>query len=332
MAQRLSFEERIEIQAGIAADETDASIAHELGRARTTITREITLGGRRRWYRASVANKKACRRARRPKTPKLAANPHLADHVTERMEAGWSPAAIAAGMTRSESKFDPTPRLRCCAETIYRAAYDCGRSGLAPDQWKNLPSRRRRRRKRGRHDQAKRSHVLGNFTPLAARPLIADGRTEVGHWEGDLIMGSYNRSALVTLVDRMSRFTIVGQLADGHDAVSVRDRLAAVFASLPGQHRLTLTWDQGSEMARWAEVQAAVEVSIYFCDPHSPWQRPTNENTNRLLRRFYPKGTDLARIPIDRIVAATRTLNTMPRRSLGWVSPSDVYALSCKHR
>ena len=222
--------------------------------------------------------------AARPKIPVLAADPELAASVRELLKEGWSPHAICAGL-RAEGR-------TVSAETIYRAAYDhSGSSGLPEGSWRCLPRRRRRRKPRGRCTT--KPSPLGDFRPVCERPAAAGDRSGPGHWEGDLIIGAGNRSAVATLVERLSRQTLTVALPDGYDAHRTADAVAGALSRQPRHMVKTLTWDQGREMARWQHVENATGAKVYFCEPRSPWQRPTNEQTNGLLRRWLPKGTDL---------------------------------------
>ena len=236
----------------------------------------------------------------------------------------WSPQAISADL-RAQGLF-------VCAETIYRACYDrTGRRGLAARSWTRLPRQHRRRKPRGRTEQAKRS-ALGEFRPLAERPAKADTRAEPGHWEGDLIIGKANRTAVATLVERTSRHTLVVPLPGGYSAPATARAVSAALARQPSHMVKTLTWDQGREMARWADIEKNLAIEVYFCEPRSPWQRPTNEQTNGLLRRWLPKSTDLNIGPV-RLAIIEDHLNTMPRRIHNWNSAQTAYtALSCNHR
>ena len=236
----------------------------------------------------------------------------------------WSPPPISADL-RAQGLF-------VCAETIYRACYDrTGRRGLAARSWAHLPRQHRRRKPRGRTEQAKRS-ALGEFRPLAGRPAKAAARAEPGHWEGDLIIAKANRTAVATLVERTSRHTLVVPLPDGYSAPATARAVTAALARQPPDMVKTLTWDQGREMARWADIEKNLGIEVYFCEPRSPWQRPTNEQTNGLLRRWLPKSTDLDIGPV-RLAIIEDHLNTMPRRIHNWDSAQTAYtALSCNHR
>ncbi|MFH1331439.1 MAG: IS30 family transposase [Actinomycetota bacterium] len=325
--RRLCLQERVWIEVGIGRGESDEEIAVGLGRHRSTIWREVTAvaGADRLGYRAADAQRQAGRNARRPKTPKLSAHPGLAEKVASKLAARWSPHAIAAWLQRVGEK------VRVCAETIYRAVYaNTIGWGLEAGCWRLLPSARRRRRHRSRVEQARRANQLGNIRSVHTRPAGAGDRSEAGHWEGDLIMGAANRSAVVTLAERVSRLVLVGDLPEGHGAESTLACLLECFDQVPSHLRRSLTWDQGREMTEWQQLEDGIGIPVYFCDPHSPWQRPTNENTNRQLRRWLPKGIDLAQTPVARLLEITHNLNTMPRRLHQWASAADRYHDLCR--
>ena len=284
MAQRLSRDERARVEAMVTAGVSVAESARRLERDPSTIHRELARNRGGVGYDAEAAHAAAAARARRPKTPKLAADPVLAGSVSALLAHRMSPHAICA-LLRCEG-------TRVSAETIYRACYDAtGRRGLPEGSWRLLPRRCRRRKPQGRH--AQRRSPLGDFRPISERPAAVEDRREAGHWEGDLIIGKNNRSAAVTLTERLSRQTLLAALPSGYDAPSVASAVAAALARQTRHLVRTLTWDQGREMARWADIETALGAKVYFCDPRSPWQRPTNEQTNGLLRRWLPKGTDL---------------------------------------
>ena len=300
---RLTLQDRVEIQCGIARGECDGVIAGVIAKARTTVLREVRLSGGRAKYQAEAADARARCCAQRAKTPLLVADPGLAADVEAGLAKRWSPAAIAMGSGG-----------RICAETIYQAVYAGTRGPLSPQACCRLVSKRRHRRPRRPAETARRANVLGPIRPVTSRPPGA-GLRHVGHWEGDLILGAKNRSAIVTLACRASRLTLLADLPEGHTAEQVTAALVELFDRVPAHLRSTLTWDQGREMAGWAVTERLVEnLTIFFCDPHSPWQRPTNEHTNGMLRRWLPKGTNLAvhtRADLDHIET---NINTMPRR------------------
>jgi IS30 family transposase len=242
--------------------------------------------------------------------------------VADRLEKRWSPEQIGQAL---RAEFPGDPRRHLVHETIYQAVYRPELGGLRRDLPRVLRAGRRRRRPRRRAD-ARRPGALTGMTMISERPAEADGRSQAGHWEGDLITGAGNRSAIGTLVDRASRFTILVHLpSPRHTAEAVRDALVAALAVLPGQLRRSLTWDQGKEMARHAEIAQALGMPVFFCDPHSPWQRPTNEN-NGLLRQYFPKGSDLRAHGPDRLAEVAAELNDRPRKTLGWDTPASLLA------
>ena len=327
MAQRLAFEERAAIEAMTSEGLSAERVARALGRDASTVRREVARGGGRGCYCALGAQADADAKASRPKGCKLAEDPVLAAEVAEMMASGFSPHAIA-GRFRAEGR---PPSQRVCAETIYSACYDPGGGrGLAACSWRELVRGRRRRKPRSRCEQAKRG-PLGECRPLRERPAAAGGREEAGHWEGDLIIGARNRSAVVTLVERTSRLTLLGALDGRYSADKVAAAVTAAFARVPAHMAKTLTWDRGSEMARWPRVEADTGLDVYFCEPHSPWQRPTNEQNNSVLRRWLPKSTDLD-VGQARLWAIEDKINTMPRRLHHWHSAEDRYtALAGNH-
>ena len=323
MAQRLCFEERARIEALNGAGFNASEIAVSLGRHPTTVQRELARGGGVWRYEAEAAQRGCVARAARPKTPKLAADAVLAAEVAGRLKARWSPHAISADVK--------TFGHSVSAETIYRACYaNTAGSGLKAGSWKKLPRQRRRRRRRSRCEQAKRS-PLGLYRPLSARPAAASDRSEPGHWEGDLIIGARNATAAVTLVERLSRYTLIAALDDGYDADRTAAAVTAALSRQPDHLVKTLTWDQGTEMARWADVETTLGIEVYFCEPRSPRQRPSNEQTNGLLRRWLPKGTNLDIGPI-RLAITADNLNHMPRKLHNWKSAHTIYThLNCNH-
>ena len=322
MARRLCLDERARIEAMAQVGLGAGEMAQQLGRHRSTIQRELARGGGPGRYRAVGAQQRADAGAARPRAPKLAADPALASAVAERLGQRWSPHAISADL-RARG-------MRVCAETVYRACYaNSAETGLEPGSWDKLPRQRRRRKPRGRCEQAKRS-ALGEFRPIADRPPAAESRAEPGHWEGDLVIGKANRSAVATLVERASRHTLVVPLPGGYDAHSTSEAVTAALARQPAAMVKTLTWDQGTEMARWADIEKTLGIEVYFCEARSPWQRPTNEHTNGLLRRWLPKGTDL-NIGAVRLAIIEDNLNTMPRKLHHWNTAQNTYNDLCRN-
>ena len=311
MAQRLSFDERARVEAMSAAGVSVATAARCLGRHRSTVHRELRRGRRDGVYDAEAAQAAAAVGAARPKIPVLAADPELAASVRELLKEGWSPHAICAGL-RAEGR-------TVSAETIYRAAYDhSGSSGLPEGSWRCLPRRRRRRKPRGRCTT--KPSPLGDFRPVCERPAATGDRSEPGHWEGDLIIGAGNRSAVATLVERLSRQTLTVALPDGYDAHRTADAVAGALSRQPRHMVKTLTWDQGREMARWQHVENATGAKVYFCEPRSPWQRPTNEQTNCEYR-----GCALERAPDWSRRRGEWREGTSPSRSLSLNPPTGLW-------
>lgn len=309
--QGLGLEEREEIRAGIEREESLSVVARRLGRSPSTVCREVARNGGRKRYRAAAAERRAAERRRRPKTPKLVAHPELADHIVTRLAGEKvSPYTIASDLAGEGAE------VRVSPETIYQAVYARGGRGLPVGLHVHLHRRRRRRKHRRRDAASKKAGPLGGFRPIVSRPQAADERIEGGHWEGDLIMGAGNRSAVVTLIERTCRYCLLGDLPEGPGADGALACLIELFDRVPPELRRTLTWDQGREMSRWADLEDATGLQVYFADPHSPWQRPVNENFNGLVRRWLPKGTNLGIYSQDDLDALSRRINRMPRRSL----------------
>jgi len=319
----LSEDERVRLADLRREKRTMREIAALIGRSTSTISRELARGadavGR---YRPFEAHRRALLRRHLHRRSRLARDPDLRDWVTGRLMARWSPEQIAHELRRA---YPDDPNRWLCAETIYQSVYRPDLGGLPRELPGRVLHQRRRQRLPRRHAQARRSGPLTGITLIHDRPAAALERVEPGHWEGDLLVGAANGSAIVTLVERVTRCTLLGHLTGPkHDSATVRDTVVAALAALPAHLRRTLTWDQGSEMARHAEIAEALGTTeVYFCDPHSPWQRPSNENTNGLLRDYFPKGTDLSVHSADDIALVQAELNRRPRKILGWDSPAD---------
>jgi IS30 family transposase len=314
----LSLLEREEIALAVAAGESAAGIARRLGRAVSTVTRELARNGGRGGYRAAGADARALERARRPKLAKLAASPRLRAEVERRLRQRWSPQQIAA---RLRMDFPDDPELRVSHETIYQSLYVQSRGALRRELAGQLRLGRSRRRTRG----VRPGGGLREIVPIAERPPEVDERAVPGHWEGDLILGKAGRSAIATLVERQTRFTMLVELPQGRNAESVRVALTDSIQRLPEALRRTLTWDQGKEMAEHARFTIDNQVQVYFCDPSSPWQRGTSENTNGLLRQYFAKGDDLARHDQTHLDKVADELNGRPRQTLNWLKPSEAF-------
>ena len=368
----LSFEEREQIALLRVQGAGVREIARRLGRAPSTVSRELrrnaaTRGGKLE-YRAVVAQWKAELLARRPKTAKLVDNERLHDYVQERLSGrifrpngagvagpatapwkgrnkprrqdrrwarAWSPEQIAH---RLPVDFPHDESMRISHEAIYQALYVQARGALKRELVTCLRTGRALRVPRARTTQRRDGFISPEVT-ISARPAEVEDRAVPGHWEGDLIIG-LNRSAIGTLVERTSRFTLLlhlprgegygtaprvhnGPALAGYGADAVRDAIVATMATLPAELRRSLTWDRGKELARHADIKISSGLDVYFCDPHSPWQRGTNENTNGLLRQYFPKGTDLSRWTADDLAAVATALNSRPRKTLGWKTPAE---------
>jgi transposase, IS30 family len=316
--RHLSFAEREEIAIGLAEGRSRRQIAAGLGRSPSTVSREVARNRSARGYRARSAEQKAAERARRPKTAKLAGCARLRQQVQDRLCRHFSPEQIAATL---KLDFPDEPEMWVSHETIYQSLYVQGRGALRRELATCLRTGRALRRARRRPDE-RRGRIPG-MVNISQRPAEADDRAVPGHWEGDLILGAEGRSAIGTLVERSTRFCLLLHLPTGHDALAVRDRMIEAIRSLPAHLRRSLAWDQGSEMTRHTEIAAAANIDIYFCDPHSPWQRGSNENTNGLLRQYFPKGGDLSTHDAEHLAAVAAELNARPRKTLGWRTPAQ---------
>jgi len=316
----LSEDERVQIADLRKAGASMREIAGRLARSPSTVSRELR---RNRdpdsgQYRPFTAHKLAARRRARPRAGKIARDGLLREFVENRLRERWSPEQISQELRR---EFPADPGRHVVHETIYQAVYRPELGGLS----RELPARvlrsGRRRRKPHRRAGERRPNGITGMTMIGERPAAAAGRRERGHWEGDLITGASNRSAIGTVVDRASRFTILLYLPGRHTAEAVRDALIAAMSGLPPELRRSLTWDQGKEMALHADITAALGLPVYFCDKASPWQRPSNENTNGLLRQYFPKGSDLRAHGPGDLAAVAAELNARPRKTLGWDTP-----------
>jgi IS30 family transposase len=315
---RLSLVEREEISRGLAAGESLRVIAERLGRSPSTVSREVAAQGGRRLYRAARADLVAVRRMRRPKPSKLAGNVELRAIVEAKLELCWSPAQIAGWLGEN---FPDDPEMRVSHETIYLSLFVQSRGALRKELTRFLRTGRANRRPLG-HSVMNGQGQLRGTVNISERPAEANDRSVPGHWEPDLIFGK-GMSAIATLVERKTRFVMLIQLPNGHTADVVAEALAAKIVELPHQLRRSITWDQGKEMAQHARFSVATGVPVYFCDPRSPWQRGSNENTNGLLRQYFPKRSDLKIHTQAHLDAVADELNGRPRQTLHWKSPSE---------
>lgn len=316
-ARRLSLEERVEIRLGLEAGRSLRAIARDINRDPATVCREVNANGRRLGYRPVTAHRRAEARARRPKATKLASHPRLCARVVDDLERLWSPEQIA---TRLRREFGDDDSMRISHETIYKTLYVQGRGELRRELARCLRTGRAKRVPRGRSERRGR---IPDMVMISERPPDVADRAVPGHWEGDLLMGKNGTSAIGTLVERSTRFVILLPLRRGRSAEQVREAMTEAITSLPAALRRSVTWDQGTEMCEHVRFRVDTGVEVYFCDPHSPWQRGSNENTNGLLRQYFPKGVDLSTFTEADLQAAADGLNGRPRETLGWDTPAE---------
>ena len=323
----LSLGEREEIAVGVAAGLSLRQIARVLGRSASTVSREVrrnrAASRGQPPYRATLAQALTERRRRRPKPRKLAGHERLRVEVQTMLEQRMSPEQISG---RLPLLFPDDASMRVSPEVIYQCLYIQGRGGLRRELVACLRTGRALRRPRRRVDQRSVRPRIPDKVMISQRPAEAADRAVPGHWEGDLIIGADNQSAIGTVVERTSRLTLLLHLPDGYGAAQVRNAIITAMADLPAQLRRSLTWDQGIEMAQHVKIKTATNMPVFFCDPHSPWQRGTNENTNGLLRQYFPKGTDLSLHTADDLAAVQAELNARPRKTLGFYTPAEVFA------
>lgn len=314
----LSLAEREEISRGLAAGQSLRAIATRLGRAPSTVSREVARNGGAQHYRACEADRRAFRRARRPKVAKLARCRRLRRAVESKLERKWSPMQISQWLA---GHYPNDPEMRVSHETIYMSLYVQGRGALRSELHQALRTGRALRRSKNRAGAGtKQGHIPG-MVLISERPAEVEDRAVPGHWEGDLIMGT-GKTCIGTLVERSTRYVLLMKL-EKPTAEQVRVAMAKKIRTLPAELRRSITWDRGKEMAEHLQFTVATGVQIYFCDPKSPWQRGTNENTNGLLRQYFPKRTDLSAYSQAQLNAVARELNGRPRQTLGWMTPSE---------
>ena len=316
---RLTLADREEVSLGLERGDTLTAIAATLGRAVSTVSREVGANGGRDCYRAWKAHERAASCARRPKVRKLSC-PQLVAKVTTWLEEWWSPEEISL---RLRAEFPDDPMMWVSHETIYQTLFVQGRGELRRELTRCLRSGRTTRKPKNHLDN--RGH-LKDMVMISERPAEVADRAVPGHWEGDLIIGKAGASAVGTLVERSTRFVMLLHLPDGRSAEQVNIAMKAAVATLPSELFQTVTWDQGVEMARHANFTIDTGIQVYFCDPHSPWQRGSNENTNGLLRQYMPKGTDLSLLSAEDLARFARSLNNRPRKTLGIMKPSEKLA------
>jgi transposase, IS30 family len=319
---RLALAEREELSRGLVAGESLRAIARRLRRAPSTISREVAWSGARERYRAWRADEEAIRRGRRPKPAKLALDARLCREVERGLLLKWSPQQIAA---RLRSDYPDDLNMRVSPETIYKTLFIQARGALRKELAVCLRTGRAQRRPHMRTEQSGAGR-LRNMILISERPPEVEDRAVPGHWEGDLIIGKCGKSAIGTMVERSSRYVMLLHLPHGRTAEDVRAALTRQVSKLPAELRRTLTWDQGKEMAEHVRFSTDTNMQVYFCDPHSPWQRGSNENTNGLLRQYFPANTDLSLHNAAHLNAVARELNGRPRQTLGWMKPSEVFS------
>ena len=320
---QLSLEQREEISLGLAGDENFAVIGRNVGIHRSSVKREVDRNGGRENYRAWRADRHAFERARRPKTSKLMLNLTLRSEVEAGLIKHWSPEQISS---RLIVDFPDEMEMRVSHETIYQSLFVQAKGGFSKEIVKCLRSGRTRRRSQSRAAAGVKSGGIKDMVMISERPAEIEDRAVPGHWEGDLIIGKLTKSAVITLVEGTSRYLLMIALEGDHKAETVAAQMAAGIQRLPAQLCRSITWDQGKEMAGHTAFTVATDVAVYFCDPHSPWQRGTNENTNGLIRQYLPKGTDLSihtQADLDKI---TDELNGRPRKTLEFMTPSETFA------
>ena len=311
----LQSTEREEISRGLAAGLGVNEIARRLGRAPSTVSREIRRNGGKHCYRAAVAEANAWERAHRPQACLLARRPRLRDWVAEHLQQDWSPRQIAVGLERT---FPHDGSMRVSHETIYRSLFLQARNVLKKELLGHL--RRGGFMRRPRTQMGRQASVVDGIS-IHQRPAEIEDRAIPGHWEGDLLMGGPS-SQIATLVERHSRYVMLVKVGS-KDTRTVTKALASKVRQLPAELRRSLTWDRGSEMVAHREFTVATDVQVYFCDPHSPWQRGSNENTNGLLRQYFPKGQDMSHLTQAELDRVARLLNERPRETLNWLTPVE---------
>lgn len=314
---RLSLADREEISRRLVAGDSLRAIARCLGRAPSTISREVCGNGGRKAYRAVKAEDRVRASVKRPKVPRLAANTALAELVEEKLGEWWSPEQIA-GWLRLEHPDDPS--MWVSHETIYRSLYADDHGVLRRDLWRCLRTRRAARQPKTTRSRKRGQGTIKDQVSIHERPASVEARHQAGHWEGDLMVGTKS-TAVATLVERKTRFLVLAGLDGARTADRLNQAVAAQLAPFPGPLRRTLTWDQGKEIARHQQLRHQTGLDVYLCDPRSPWQRGTNENTNGLLRQYLPRRTDLYALTQQDFDAIAASLNNRPRRVLGWRTP-----------
>jgi IS30 family transposase len=317
----LLLSEREEISRGLVAGQSIRCIAALLGRAPSTVSREIKRNGGRQHYRASHADQAAWDRAHRPKTCKLAGQPELVRLITQKLQCQWSPEQIAGWLKR---RYPAEERYHVSHETIYKSLFIQARGVLKKELQACLRTQRAMRRSKHTSLKGKGLGKIVDAVSIRERPASVEDRAVPGHWEGDLIAGSKN-SFIATLVERQTRFVMLAKV-DNKSTDAVIPALIKQSRKLPSELYKSLTWDRGPELSDHKQFTLATDIQVYFCDPNSPWQRGSNENTNRLLRQYFPKGTDLSVHSQAKLSAVARQLNERPRKTLDYETPAERFA------
>ncbi len=315
----LTLAEREEISRGIARGESSRAIGRTLGRSHTTVSREINRCGGRGRYRAHAAERRSWSRARRPRATKLELCGELRELVIERLGQDHSPQQISGWL---RLLYPDNEQMQVSHETIYRALYVQARGSLRGELTRHLRTRRQKRFARAHSNRGQGPGCIAGMVMISERPPEVADRAVPGHWEGDLLMGTRD-TAIATLVERQTRYCQLVALPQGTNAEPVCEALKASIITLPVQLRRSLTWDQGKEMAAHRRFSVETGVEVYFCDPRSPWQRGSNENTNGLLRQYFPKGKSLAGVSQAELDEVARKLNDRPRQTLGFRTPAE---------
>jgi len=320
---RLSDQERESISRGLAQHKSIRQLARELNRSPSTISREIRRNKGKSGYRAFSASRraKAAASSRKRGKRKIEKQEGLLSYVMEKLQREWSPQEISK---RLKIEYAWDMNMQVSHEAIYQYIYVLPRGELKQLLIKGLRQERKHRRPQKRGDTAETRGKIANMLSIEERPAEVAERSVPGHWEGDLILGKYKRSALGTLVERTTRYTILVPLGEHKDATSVREAYAEAFKSLPAELKKSLTYDQGKEMSEHEQFTIDTGIQVYFAHPGSPWERGTNENTNGLIRQYFPKGTDFTQVSKEQILEVQRKLNDRPRRALGYLKPDEV--------
>jgi IS30 family transposase len=316
--RELTVVEREEISRGLAAQHSCYAIASRIRRAPSSVSREVARNGGRDGYRAAEAEEATLRRGRRPKASKLALSPQLRAEVETRLSLRWSPQQISAFL---KVEYAQNAEMQISHETIYLSLFVQSRGALRKELARHLRTRRLFRQPKGKRLSSGQGQIVDKIM-ISERPAEAADRAVPGHWEGDLLLGTKN-NGIGTLVERSTRYAMLFTLPNGFTADRVSEALAKTVMTLPTSLRRSLTWDQGPEMAGHARFTIDTGLAVYFCDPRSPWQRGSNENTNGLLRQYFPKGKSLARVSQDELDRVADELNGRPRQTLGWHSPTQ---------